>query len=199
MDKGTQVQIHYPDTLVSLEDILREETAKSGKKKHSSETKRSSSGSLMKKLTLLGKWNSKPTAEGPEDLVRFCTSLEDKDSLDMNICQYHDVMYEPKLALIRGSSLSLIELPTFLDPGATLGTVFKPAPLYDPTALLEEKLSKIREKQCQPKMGKRSQWTVMCVAIGFFSSCLVIVGGMLSITSEYQDRAIAQMLNITIS
>ena len=73
------------------------------------------------------------------------------------------------------------------------------------------------------KMGKRSQWTVMCVALGFFSSCLILgqckniswfilnlwmgisltmspcaVGGMLSVTSEYQDRAIARMLNISI-
>ena len=35
---------------------------------------------------------------------------------------------------------------------------------------------------------KRSQWTIMCVACGFFSSCILLVAGMLSITSEYQVR-----------
>ena len=39
----------------------------------------------------------------------------------------------------------------------------------------------------------------MCVALGFFSSCLVLVGGMLSITSDYQDRAITRMLNMSFS
>ena len=33
---------------------------------------------------------------------------------------------------------------------------------------------------------KKSQWTIICVACGFFTSCLLLVAGMLSITSEYQ-------------
>ena len=100
---------------------------------------------------------------------------------------------------MRGSSLSLVDIPTFLYPRVALGTVTAPPPLYDPRKILEDKLADIRSKKCEPKMGKRSQWTVMCVALGFFSSCLVLVGGMLSITSDYQDRAITRMLNMSFS
>jgi hypothetical protein len=45
------------------------------------------------------------------------------------------------LTLVRGSSLSLVDIPPFLSPSVTLGT---PLPLYDPRKMLEEKLAKIR-------------------------------------------------------
>ena len=122
-----------------------------------------------------------------------------------NCCEHHQQFdhcstpTQHALTLVRGSSLSLVDLPTFLSPRVALGTVRAPPPLYDPRKILEERLAEIRAKKCEPKMGKRSQWTVMCVALGFFSSCLILVGGMLSITSDYQDRAITKMLNISYS
>ena len=118
-----------------------------------------------------------------------------------NCCEHNhcSTPTNPALTLVRGSSLSLVDIPTFLSPRVALGTVAAPPPLYDPRKILEDKLAEIRAKKCEPKMGKRSQWTVMCVALGFFSSCLVLVGGMLSITSDYQDRAINRMLNISYS
>jgi hypothetical protein len=73
-------------------------------------------------------------------------------------------------------------------------------PPYDPRQILKEKLAECRAKRAsEPKMGERSQWTVMCVALGFFGSCLILVGGMLSFTSDYQDRAIARMLNMSFN
>ena len=94
-----------------------------------------------------------------------------------------------------------MDIPTFISSSVALGSVSskvsKAFPLYDPRKIIEDKLAEIRANRSEPKMGKRSQWTVMCVALGFFSSCLILVGGMLSFTSDYQDRAIARMLNIS--
>ena len=37
--------------------------------------------------------------------------------------------------------------------------------------------------------GRTTQWTVLCVAVAMMSVCVLLVGTMLSITSEYQvDR-----------
>ena len=44
----------------------------------------------------------------------------------------------------------------------------------------------IQSRQHQQRQRRKSQWTVICVACGFFTTCLVLVAGMLSITSEYQ-------------
>ena len=44
----------------------------------------------------------------------------------------------------------------------------------------------IQWRQHQQRQRRKSQWTVICVACGFFTTCLVLVAGMLSITSEYQ-------------
>ena len=53
--------------------------------------------------------------------------------------------------------------------------------------------------------AKKTQWTLCCVAIGFLVVCIVLVGTMLSYTSEYQDREVARNMfynvhnaNITI-
>jgi hypothetical protein len=39
----------------------------------------------------------------------------------------------------------------------------------------------------------------MFVALSFFNTCLLLVGTMLSFTSEYQDQAIANVINISNS
>ena len=44
-------------------------------------------------------------------------------------------------------------------------------------------------------MLKRSQYSVIVVALGFFTTCLLMVGTMLSFTSDYQDQVIAKVIN----
>ena len=180
---------YHPDLLLSFEEILKEETLK-----NDVETKKEIEA---RRLTLFTKQilNCKvvPQRERLEDLVRFCTITEDQKAM-----KKRDTRMNLKPTLVRDSSLSLVELPTFLCPDVTLGTVFDYSSVIDPVLVLEEKLARVKVRRLKSKMGKKSQWTVMCVALGFFTSCLFIVGGMLSITSEYQDRAIARRLNLTM-
>ena len=107
-----------------------------------------------------------------------------------------------KLTLVRGSSLSLVDLPTFLPSSVRLGKLASISHLIQ-NIPIHKQLQQRREGRAglpmsDKTMGKKSQWTVMCVALGFFSSCLILVGCMLSITSEYQDQAIARMLNMSL-
>ena len=206
MDKSCQVT-----QTLSFDSILRAET-------QDVKTRvQGQGGRLRSKLSLIR--NIQTGAEVGELVRYWARSLDDEGDIssyddaedifvDINeesCCMHHqqfDHCSTPSqraLTLVRGSSMSLVDIPTFLSPRVALGTVAAPPPLYDPRKILEDKLAEIRSKKCEPKMGKRSQWTVMCVAIGFFSSCLVLVGGMLSITSDYQDRAITKMLNISFS
>ena len=60
-------------------------------------------------------------------------------------------------------------------------------------------------KMLKKPAAKKTQWTLCCVAIAFLVVCIVLVGTMLSYTSEYQDRAVARNMfynvhntNITI-
>ena len=108
-----------------------------------------------------------------------------------------------KLTLVRGSSLSLVDLPTFLPSSVRLGKLASISHLIQ-NIPIHKQLQQRREGGAgslplsDKTMGKKSQWTVMCVALGFFSTCLILVGCMLSITSEYQDQAIARMLNMSL-
>ena len=109
-----------------------------------------------------------------------------------------------KLTLVRGSSLSLVDLPTFLPSSVRLGKLANISNLIQ-NIPIHRQLQQVARREgrsglpiSDKTMGKRSQWTVMCVALGFFSSCLILVGLMLSITSEYQDQTIARMLNISL-
>ena len=217
MDVSTQIELSYPN----LQHILRAETEQVKNKKESSE------GKVLSKLSLCRIDNSPSMSEpGPGDHVRFwsvgredvrdiSTEVDDID----HICEYHQLsipfnLSTPSttaeataathtLTLVRGSSLSLVDIPTFLSPSVTLGTISSRTsttfPLYDPRKMLEEKLAKIRANRSEAKMGKRTSWTVMCVALGFFGSCLILVGGMMTITSDYQDRTVARMLNMSLN
>ena len=106
------------------------------------------------------------------------------------------------ILLFRGSSCSLVELPTFLPASSSVQTVCQhrccqPAlPETDTDTSLAEVLSFYQPKK-ETLSGQTSQWTVMCVTITFFTTCLLLVGFMLSITSDYQDIAIAKVLNGT--
>lgn len=109
-----------------------------------------------------------------------------------------------KVTLVRGSSLSLVDLPTFLPASVRLGklanisSLIQNIPIHKQLQQAAKREGRAGLPLSDKTMGKRSQWTVMCVAVGFFSSCLILVGSMLSITSEYQDQTIARMLNISL-
>ena len=105
--------------------------------------------------------------------------------------------------LLRGSSFSLVDLPTFLPSSCTVQTRCPcyctldrngEKPTIESGMTLEEVLANYQPRN-QTMRGPRSQWTVMIVAISFFTTCLLMVGVMLSFTSEYQDIAIARVLN----
>jgi hypothetical protein len=220
MDKSIQVKISSDDNhTLSLQDILRSEA-------QDEKIRKANPGEISSKLFLYRQ------VEGPDDLVRLGivvreaehkendyqadVELPREDSLT-NICEACDLSLPsncsqpnttskrglPQVTLVRESSLSLVEIPTFISSSVTLGSISSKVsetfPLYDPRKVLEEKLAEIRANRSDPKLGKRSQWTVMCVALGFFGSCLILVGGMLSFTSDYQDRAIARMINMSLN
>ena len=220
MDKSIQVKISSDDNyILSLQDILRAEA-------QDEKLRKANHREISSKLFLYRQ------VEGPDDLVRLRivgreadykevdnqadVEVSMEDSLH-NICETCDLSlpsicsppnttskrFLPQVTLVRDSSLSVVDIPTFISSSVTLGSISSKVseafPHYDPRKILEDKLAEIRANKSEPKMGKRSQWTVMCVALGFFSSCLILVGGMLSFTSDYQDRAIARMLNMSIN
>lgn len=146
-----------------------------------------------------------------------CSLTEDKQreqtvKIDLNIRKSSSISTKSqKLTLVRGSSLSLVDLPTFLPSTVTLGKLGNIKNISNISSLINNNIHPLNKlgnnglvyptsasRTNHNKMGKKSQWTVMCVALGFFSSCLILVGGMLSVTSEYQDKAIAKMLNISL-
>ena len=116
--------------------------------------------------------------------------------------------------LLRGSSYSLVELPTFLPASCIVqtscqcqscqGGSVKTALAATDTEItlaatvmeitLAEVLS-VYQPSHKTMVRPTSQWTVMFVAIIFFTTCLLLVGFMLSITSQYQDITIARVLN----
>jgi hypothetical protein len=228
MDKITQVKVNEEINLKSLQSILKTETEVEAKVKIKKVNHNQHCIVQQLPTRTMFRQLDCGVVQGPSDLVRFWNvgggnGCQDISTL-VNSYDEFEVKGEPKVedtqvkmiepqkysissncpptTLVRGSSLSLVEIPTFLSSSVTLGTISSVIshsfPLYDPRKTLAEKLAKYRAKQSEQKMGKRSQWTVMCVALGFFSSCLILVGGMLSYTSDYQDRTIARMLNMSI-
>ena len=129
------------------------------------------------------------------------------------------------ISLVRGSSSSLIELPTFLTRPVKLGHL-RQLGLLDQHGetnehpcqhkhchlhiqedqhhtdslnipeTLSERLANYQLKGTRdPMTEKRSQYTVIFVALGFFTTCLLMVAIMLSFTSDYQDMIIARVIN----
>jgi len=131
--------------------------------------------------------------------------------------------------LVRGSSTSLVELPTFLDPwpvevakasvpkigshrlprlaltnmGLRIKISSHPPNANNHIQNQEPVYSSLKDRLRDYQLpggdkkearSRRSQWTVMCVAIAFFATCLILVGAMLSITSEYQDQALSLLM-----
>ena len=144
-------------------------------------------------------WVKRRLDETPSD--NFATSnIENGDTVRDNP---EEVFKERKLTLIRGFSLSLIELPTFLTSPVELGwhrgtssPTSPPPPPPAGTTLAQA----ISGYQLQTKPGrKRSQWTIMVVGLSFFAMCLILIGTTLHYATEYQDQAMARMINISSS
>ena len=110
------------------------------------------------------------------------------------------------LLLLRGSSYSLVELPTFLPPPCKVQTrpqcqcslvtnIDTPTIINDPKITTLAKVLADYQPSDTAMLRPSSQWTVMIVAITFFTTCLLMVGVMLSFTTEYQDITVARLLN----
>ena len=108
------------------------------------------------------------------------------------------------LTVVRGLTHSLLDLPTFLSSAPVLlGSVHSipppttSAPSPPRYACLSDRLKdyQLPSNSKHATNARRSQWTIMCVAFAFFCTCLGLVGTMLSVTSDYQDQAIIQMLH----
>ena len=109
------------------------------------------------------------------------------------------------LTVVRGLTHSLLDLPTFLSSASvSLGSVHSipsqrnsPPPPPPHYACLSDRLKdyQLPSNSKHATNARRSQWTIMCVAFAFFCTCLGLVGTMLSVTSDYQDQAIIQMLH----
>ena len=125
-----------------------------------------------------------------------------------------------RILLTRTRTSSLVDIPSFISHSVTLCSIVEMAGEHScQEASLTDQPGqrdlRWERQQREAVREKKRQWTIMCVAFGFFSSCLVLVGVMLSITSEYQvpaehhhhpliinyflqDQAIARMLNMSI-
>ena len=92
-----------------------------------------------------------------------------------------------------------MDIPSFISHSVSLCSIVEVAregsSLTDQGDLADHKKRerdlRWERQQREAVKEKKRQWTIMCVAFGFFSSCLVLVGVMLSITSEYQVVALS--------
>ena len=98
-----------------------------------------------------------------------------------------------RIILDKTRSSSLVDMPTFISHSVTLCSIVKMTDDGEDFSQSEKtpgiprgRHFKLERQERKAKKEKKRQWTIMCVAFGFFTSCLVLVGVMLSITSEYQ-------------
>jgi hypothetical protein len=112
---------------------------------------------------------------------------------------------QPKLTLVRGISCSLVDIPTYLSSSVELANLTgAPPPALNITPAVSylqqsrENIRKLRmeivNQREQKLTPKKTQWTLICIALGFLAACVTLVGTMLSYTSKYQDRAVARQL-----
>ena len=112
----------------------------------------------------------------------------------------------PKLTLVRGQSCSLVDIPTYLGSSVMLGNVTKVNAVIDnsPDRLqtskhvnmenimrLKQEILKSRKKE---KPTRKTECILICIALSFLLVCIAMVGTMLSYTTNYQDRAIAETM-----
>ena len=112
----------------------------------------------------------------------------------------------PKLTLVRGQSCSLVDIPTYLGSSIELGNVTKVNPVIDNSSerlqnikhvsmenmmRLKQEILKSRNKK---KPARKTECILICIALSFLLVCIAMVGTMLSYTTNYQDRAIAETM-----
>ena len=102
-----------------------------------------------------------------------------------------------KLTLIRGSSFSLEELPTFLSSPVQLGCVNTSTSTTSGITLAQAIAEYQMNTEETTEMQKKSQWVIIIAALSFFTLCLVLVMTMLSVVTDYQDQAMARVINIS--
>ena len=120
----------------------------------------------------------------------------------------------PKVTLVRGISCSLVDIPTYLSSSVELASLTEltelPSlqPLDDEVvnsrcavSYLQQSKENIRrlrmdilDRRERKLTPKKTQWTLICIALAFLTTCVTLVGTMLSYTSDYQDRAVARQL-----
>ncbi len=100
--------------------------------------------------------------------------------------------------LFLGESCSLVDIPTYLLssvelatrlPAATAGGQDGHILFGAPRPRLRIDLTKKRPDKAAS--GRRTQWTVLCVAVTMMTMCVTLVGAMLSVGSEYQNNKVA--------
>ena len=120
----------------------------------------------------------------------------------------------PKVTLVRGISCSLVDIPTYLSSSVELAslTELTELPSLQPldsevvnsrcaVSYLQQSKENIRrlrmdivDRRERKLTPKKTQWTLICIALAFLTTCVTLVGTMLSYTSDYQDRAVARQL-----
>ena len=120
----------------------------------------------------------------------------------------------PKVTLIRGISCSLVDIPTYLSSSVELASLTELTELHSLQPLdnevansrcavsyLQQSKENIRrlrmdivDRRERKLTPKKTQWTLICIALAFLTTCVTLVGTMLSYTSDYQDRAVARQL-----
>ena len=109
-----------------------------------------------------------------------------------------------KLTLIRGSSFSLVELPTFLGISSPVQLGCR-ANSSTTTSLTPSRCISLSQAVAEYTWNtegetvaqKKSQWMIIIAALSFFTACLVLVMTMLSVVTDYQDQAMARVINIS--
>lgn len=120
----------------------------------------------------------------------------------------------PKVTLVRGISCSLVDIPTYLSSSVELASLTELTELPSlqpldsevvnsrcPVSYLQQSKENIRrlrmdivDRRERKLTPKKTQWTLICIALAFLTTCVTLVGTMLSYTSDYQDRAVARQL-----
>ena len=82
-----------------------------------------------------------------------------------------------------------MDIPTYLCYPVQLATV-----TYEQRTSSPSPAPPVRVVAMKPikKPPTKTKWTLFCIAVGFLTVCIVLVGTMLSYTSEYQDREVAR-------
>ena len=115
----------------------------------------------------------------------------------------------PKMTLVRGQSCSLVDIPTYLGSSVELGNLSEfngveamivktPDRLLNIKQVSRENVMRLKleilKHRNMEKPTRKTEWTLICIALAFLMICITLVGTMLSYTSDYQDRVVAKSM-----